>query len=202
MKGLFRKDLEIILKSKNTLLVMVLICICMNQISSYTTIMFMTYMAAITAIGTLSYDDFDNGMPFILCLPCTKKDYVKEKFIFVFALSLFGYLFGVIASIVIMLVTKKLDLLTVFESVILLPIAYVLSCIQIPLRLKFPQEKSRMVNIICMIVVMTLSGIIYGIIEEALASPLLIALVITAIMLAALYLLYTVSIKILENKEF
>ena len=76
MKGLLTKDLRIILLQKNTFFIMIIASLCMINVSLHTMVMFVCYMLCGLAIGTLSYDDFDNGMPYIVCLPLTKKIYI------------------------------------------------------------------------------------------------------------------------------
>ena len=53
-------------------------------------------LMGILAIGTISYDSNENGMAFLMCLPISRKDYVKEKFIYTFLMETIGCLVGVI----------------------------------------------------------------------------------------------------------
>ena len=89
MKGLIRKDLEIIMLQKNFFLIMIGAGLCMSSLALYTMIMFMCYMFGSLVIGTISYDELDNGMPYIMCLPIKHSDYVKEKFLMTF-MMIFG----------------------------------------------------------------------------------------------------------------
>ena len=40
-----------------------------------------TIVTAIFAITTISYDEFDNGLAFLMTLPVTRKQYVAEKYL-------------------------------------------------------------------------------------------------------------------------
>ena len=66
-------------------------------------------------IGTISYDELDNGMPYIMCLPIKRSDYVKEKFLMTFMMIFGGYILGIIASVIIMIIGEELDILLLLE---------------------------------------------------------------------------------------
>ena len=38
-------------------------------------------------MSSVSYDEFNNGLSYLMTLPTTKKDYVREKYLFGFLLS-------------------------------------------------------------------------------------------------------------------
>ena len=44
---------------------------------TYTTLMF-----AILTMTTMSYDDFENGLCYLLTLPVSRREYVTEKYVF------------------------------------------------------------------------------------------------------------------------
>lgn len=43
----------------------------------------MTMFRAMIAVGTLSYDETDNGLAFLMTLPVDRKTYVREKYLFI-----------------------------------------------------------------------------------------------------------------------
>lgn len=43
----------------------------------------MTMFGAMIAVGTLSYDETDNGLAFLMTLPVDRKTYVREKYLFI-----------------------------------------------------------------------------------------------------------------------
>ena len=44
-------------------------------------ISYMTLMATIFSISTISYDEYNNGMVYLLALPISRRKYVEEKYL-------------------------------------------------------------------------------------------------------------------------
>ena len=51
-------------------------------------ISYMTLMASIFSISTVSYDEYNNGMVYLLALPISRRKYVEEKYLFCLLTSL------------------------------------------------------------------------------------------------------------------
>ena len=51
-------------------------------------ISYMTLMATIFSISTISYDEYNNGMVYLLALPISRRKYVEEKYLFCLLTSL------------------------------------------------------------------------------------------------------------------
>lgn len=84
MKGLLIKDYKLLMLQKKTFLLMLLIAICMNfamQDNPGFIIGYLTFFAALMANTTLSYDEYGNGIIFLLTLPVTRKTYVRSKYV-------------------------------------------------------------------------------------------------------------------------
>lgn len=84
MKGLLIKDYKLLMLQKKTFLLMLLIAICMNfamQDNPGFIIGYLTFFAALMANTTLSYDEYGNGVLFLLTLPVTGKTYVRSKYV-------------------------------------------------------------------------------------------------------------------------
>lgn len=202
MKGLIRKDLELIMLQKNFFLIMIGAGLCMSSLALYTMIMFMCYMFGSLVIGTISYDELDNGMPYIMCLPIKHSDYVKEKFLMTFMMIFGGYILGIIASVIIMMIGGKLDILLLLESVILVPLAYVLAVMQIPIRIKYGQEKARLINIVTMMILMIGSSLLFVSMGGANIQLWMMIAIGVVLIIALIYILYKLSIVIVEKKEY
>ena len=74
MSGLIQKDICLFLQRSKVLIVLIGI----GAIMGFSTdgsfiIVFLTLICAILTVGTISYDEFDNGYPFLIALPITKK---------------------------------------------------------------------------------------------------------------------------------
>ena len=202
MKGLIRKDLELIMLQKNFFLIMIGAGLCMSSLALYTMIMFMCYMFGSLLIGTISYDELDNGIPYIMCLPIKRNEYVKEKFIMTFVMIMGGYILGIIASVIIMIIGGNLDILLLLESVILVPLAYLLAVMQIPIRLKYGQEKARLLNIVTMMILMIGSSLLFVSMGGADIQLWMMIAIGVVLIIALIYILYKLSIVIVEKKEY
>ena len=83
MRGLIEKDLRLTISRKQTLLIFFIMALVMGMTMDGTFIVgYLTMLGAILAVGTISYDEFDNGYAFLMTLPFERKTYVTEKYLF------------------------------------------------------------------------------------------------------------------------
>lgn len=147
MKGLLIKDLKIILNQKKLFLVAILFGAFFAYTNKDVTFAatYIVILMSMLALTTISYDDINGGMLFILSLPTTRKLYVIEKYIFT-ALNL---LCSCVASIVICMLLGQLFGIDVNTSTVISSTAGstvgvgLMLAVNIPLELKFGVEKSR-----------------------------------------------------------
>lgn len=216
MMGLLEKDLRLILIRKSTLVIYLVIGIVFTwQFSGSVSGAYLTMMATMLALSTLSYDDSDNCMQFLLTLPCTRKQYVIEKYLFVYGFSFIAGLVGIIIILVANLINRtpvETDLL-IEAMASELPILVITGGITIPLYLKYGAEKTR-------IVLMALIGIafILGYMLSKMAdaeftlkslantlnsmNPFVLLLVLIAVLAVLTVVSGLVSMKIVGNKEY
>lgn len=91
MKGLLIKDFRL-LKSQIYFLLIVMGCVIvfmMNGSEGFG-VAYVCSMTALLSLTTVSYDEYENGCVFLFTLPITKKDYVKEKYLFAGILLMIG----------------------------------------------------------------------------------------------------------------
>ena len=84
MKGLFVKDIELMKQQKQYFILVIVMGVILNLAGSGSVsfaIGYFTFVTAIFAITTISYDEFDNGLAFLMTLPVTRKQYVAEKYL-------------------------------------------------------------------------------------------------------------------------
>ena len=85
MAGLIEKDLRLILKRKQTLVLFLGLALLMGMcVDGSFMIGYLTFLSAVYVVGTISYDEFDNGYPFLMTLPIDHRIYVWEKYLFCF----------------------------------------------------------------------------------------------------------------------
>lgn len=146
MLGLMRKDLCLLLQRSRAIIIMVGV----GVIIGFSTdggflIGYLTMISAILSIGTISYDEFDNGYPFLLTLPVTRKSYVMAKYLFCLASNLAGWAAAsVIYAGCCLLKGERFGMEQLTDALAILPVAGLMTAVMLPLQLKYGAEKSRL----------------------------------------------------------
>ena len=193
MKGLFLKDYYLNFSNRRSLFLFLFMSIFMAFAMDGSFIIGYTGMLmGILAIGTISYDSNENGMAFLMCLPISRKDYVKEKFIYTFLMETIGCLsFGASFALVMSL----------------------MMALMILIELKYGVEKSRTVMLVVYGIVFILAFAVKQIpgLQRTLISFVsflskapagMVAVAVLAIYLTILFILYSLSLRAMEKKEF
>lgn len=151
MAGLFIKDLRLLLQRKQTVVLFLVIALMVGfSKDGNFSIGYMSLLCTVYSLSTMSYDEADNGYPFLMTLPIRIRDYVTEKYMFCFLGGLTGWALSVVVYLIAnILKTNSMDFgRELLTMAIYIPIVIVTSSIMIPLQLKFGAEKSRIVFII------------------------------------------------------
>ena len=148
MSGLIEKDFRLMLQRKSTLLFITAIAVLMSFTMEGTFVAgYFTVLGVIFSSSTISYDEYDNGYPFLLTLPIDRKLYVQEKYVFCFLSGLFAWIFACALYLVACLIRGIA--LNGSEVIVqlcgFLPVIVILTAIMIPFPLKFGAEKGRIV---------------------------------------------------------
>ncbi len=218
MKGLLVKDFRFILGQKSSLLIAVglgLYFLATGTDMSFAFI-FTMMLACILATSSISYDNMDNGMSFMMTLPIQKKTYVVSKYILsvavVLLLGAVVLLMAVIGSNMEMFKWTLGDL----KGALLVAGAFatVMMAVMIPVYIIFGAEKARIAIMaiygICAVVIFVLksavkdaAAIVNEVMAELLAlSSLQLALLGVGAMVALLVISMIISMIGLEKKEY
>ena len=215
MLGLLVKDLRIALTRKFALLIILVIALIMGtSMEGPFIIGYVTMIALMLAVGTIIYDEMDNGYDFMMTMPLTRKTYVREKYLFCLLSALVAWLVGAILTCAAYIIRQNASaLLEVIPiSLVLIPVLFILPAVMIPLQLKLGAERSRIATYI-------IFGFIAGLIfmgkklldssdltpeiETTLNSISSVALIaIIAFCLLVAFISYLCSIRIMMRKEF
>ena len=215
MLGLLVKDLRIALTRKYALLIILVIALIMGtSMEGPFIIGYVTMIALMLAVGTILYDEMDNGYDFMMTMPLTRKTYVREKYLFCLLSALVAWLVGAILTCAAYIIRQNASaLLEVIPiSLVLIPVLFILPAVMIPLQLKLGAERSRIATYI-------IFGFIAGLIfmgkklldssdltpeiETTLNSISSVALIaIIAFCLLVAFISYLCSIRIMMRKEF
>ena len=102
MKGLFIKDLALMKQRTKILIFLVIwgIVISFFMDDAAFSVGWVVMIAALTSISTISYDEYDNGMPQLMSLPASRAAYAIEKYLFVIFWSVVFWVISVISVFV------------------------------------------------------------------------------------------------------
>ena len=217
MKGLLTKDFRIFLVQKRFFILLVFIALILNfGTDGSFAVSYMASMGSIFVLSTISYDEFDNGMPFLMTLPVTRKTYAREKYVFGIVLGFAMWLVGVALSIISLLIGGGVGDIkeAVIAAAVCIPLFIILLSVMIPIQLKFGAEKGRIALIAVFgIVFLICFGIgkfvevmgidmsqAAGMLSKVSENVLVVGVVAATVII--LLISYRVSTIIMEKKEF
>ena len=146
MAGLFEKDIRLILRNKQMVIVAAFMALMMSFSGSIEMVLpYLTIFGTMFSVSTISFDEVDNGYSYIMTLPVTYKDYVYEKYMFCTA---GGIAAGLVTMVFFLIstgirndsiITISGNTVTAAMSISDVTIAFPL----IPVQLRFGNSKSR-----------------------------------------------------------
>lgn len=150
MKGLLIKDFKIMALQKNFFVLIFAIVLGMMILNADVSfpLCFFSFIMSLFVLTTISYDDFDNGYPFLFTLPITRKMYVKEKYLLATLLGGGSWIFSIILAAMVSTVKASLpisDLIMI--ACLILPFIILMQAVMIPFQLKYGGEKGRIAMI-------------------------------------------------------
>ena len=216
MLGLIEKDLRLTLIKKQTIVIFLVMALAMGvSMNGAFLVAYLTMLAMIIGTGTISYDEYDNGLPFLMTLPFDRKTYVREKYLFSLITAIVAWFIGaVIFGIMDVVRNNGAGLSEIPTMIAIIPAIYIASAIIIPLQLKYGGEKSRIaLSIIFGLVAVIAVGVgkvtenplnpMADVISALQGLPGSVALIILlAVCAVATTISYLFSVKIMEKKEF
>lgn len=216
MRGLFEKDLRLTLARKQTLLIFIVMALIMGAAMDGTFLVgYLTMLGSILAVGTISYDEFDNGFAFLMTLPFERKTYVGEKYLFSLFMEAASWCAGALICCLGSLVRSSGDPVRDLPMLLsLIPVLFLSVSVFIPLVLKYGSEKSRValylvfgvMALIALGAKQVMSGreASFAGLEKTLEamSPAVVLLILTAVCGILSFISYLCSVRIMEKKEF
>lgn len=218
MKGLLIKDIRLMLGQKRFFLIVlgmgVMLMFSGDNPSS--SMGYITMLLTIFSLNTISYDEHENGMSFLMTLPITRKIFVQEKYVFAGGLAIAAGAFSVILAYVVSTIrnieVSLSEILVVGAT--LSAVSILIFAITLPLMIKFGSDKGRIV----LFVVFAVIGVLVAMLAKVAENPdsLFMDIIVnlsemSASMLAfiavfALILMvlasYLVTVKIISKKEY
>lgn len=212
MRGLIQKDLCLLLQRSRALFVLIGIGVLMGFSTDGSFVIgFLAMIGVILTVGTISYDEFDNGYPFLMTLPITKKTYVTGKYLFCMLGGLSGWCISVIIYICCTLIRGNVfgasDLL---ETAAFIPVFGLLTAVMLPMQLKYGAEKSRLVIVafgggawaigFCVMRLLPADVKLPAFLSEP--DDMAVLIFLFAACAAVFAVSYLISLRIMEKKEY
>lgn len=171
-------------------------------------------MVTMFSFSSFSYDEYENGMAFLMALPSGRRNYVKAKYLFGILVITGGWLTGSLIRMLTFLIrfsmAEYLEVLPSEPVYLILCLTYI-GC-AFPALMKYGAEKGRntafvMLAVVCMgVFVIARSGLA----EPALTllgraadrTPVMLLVSMAAVCILVLAVSYVISVRIMERKEF
>ncbi|MGM0213970.1 ABC-2 transporter permease [Enterococcus sp. AZ109] len=217
MKGLYIKDLRLLMKQKAFLLVFIFLTIFNSfQLDNNAVVpSLMIFFLSTLAFTTVTYDEMDHGLTFLFTLPISRKKYVAGKYLLSTAIIVLAMLLSIGIVLVMNAIKNQVVNFELFSFtfgfVFLLGLLYM--SLMLPIYFKFGAEKSRLILILVMGVIfffvfagsylmqkinVDITVPLNTIMTQPLWLLTSISIVITA---AAVVISYLLSAKIVKKKE-
>ncbi|MBQ9136467.1 MAG: ABC-2 transporter permease [Lachnospiraceae bacterium] len=226
MKGLMIKDLKLLASQKKIFIITIFVAAVFAWTSDDVTFAatYIVLLLSMMTLTTISYDEMNNGMLFLLSLPAGRKTYVKEKYVFAFLNLIFaGTLSLVVCYVFSVIKGAPLNLDDLLSNIIGITLSMaVMLAVTIPLELKYGVEKGRIAMLVAIVIValvgtggyklltnvlhVDVNGFLVSILEK-LPKPgegleIIVMGGLFAILLLVLFISYMIANKIMKKKEF
>ena len=218
MKGLLIKDMKLMLGQKRFFLIVMGmgIMLMFSGDEPATSMGYVTMLITIFSLNTISYDEHENGMSFLMTLPITRKTYVQEKYAFAVALATVASALSVILVYVISMI-RHIDV--VLKEVLIIGgvlsgVSILIFAITLPLMVKFGSDKGRIALFAVFAVIGVLIALLAKLVEKP-GSPLMnvvvkfselsagtIVFIAVFAMILTVLASYFVTVKIISRKEY
>lgn len=219
MKGLLIKDIRMTLQNKRLLAVILLLAAMLTlskgEDRASFVISFVTAICGTLVLNTISVDEFDKSIAFLMTMPIDKRLYVVEKYVFALGSSLVGW----IGSFIFCMIFTKFSIDVVFyQALLILALLSFFQMIILPIHLKFGGEVGRIV-LLGMVVFFVLLAAIVREIEGNIAEPIkesfyqavewllscdrgILVLIGSVVWIGCFLLSVTISKNIMKKKEY
>ena len=162
MKGLLVKDIKLMLRNKKIYIIF-MACALLVLLKSDNHSFIMGYIIMLNMIfvfNTLSFDEANKGMTFLMTLPMKKETYATEKYVLILVFGFIGTVVGAVASIAR---NREMAMAILTEAAVVFIVMAFFCFIMLPMQLKFSSEKGRMIamgGIACIVCLTPSFGVI------------------------------------------
>ena len=218
MKGLLKKDLAILFCNRAMLVAAIIVFAAVAFMGSGGGQFIVAYMAIFVPMvinSTISYDDTDHGMAYLMTLPVTRRQYVYSKYVFSAGAGFLCWIFSCVMGTLSNLMhgSKEEPGEWLFLCLMSLGILLFTSSLIIPVQLKFGAEKAKIAMLLIMVGVAGVTWLFINIKKAVFPDgmklisflnvyPFAYVGIVLLFVLAAFFISLFVSIRIFEKKEW
>lgn len=220
MKALFIKDWKLLKNQGKTFGVVIIFyaLLAMADESIGPSILgFFPFLLGFFTISTISYDEYQHGMTYLMTLPVRRETYVQEKYLFAMSLAGAGSLLVLVLELLYQVIvhpvmTNAAMWEIVSNTCFMIPIVVLFLALALPLNLKFGSEKGRSLFSGMMLGVFFLGIVIVKNLKGSLlleqmqtlmhAEELVLGIAGIVIYVVVLAISYRISVRIIEKREF
>lgn len=216
MKGLFVKDIELMKQQKQFFILVIVMGVILNLAGSGSISFatgYFTIVTAIFAITTISYDEFDNGLAFLITLPVTRKQYVAEKYLLGAGLTAATWGITTITGVICKGVAELQGDLSekIIDTLIYIPMALLMLAASLSLVIHFGAEKGRYIAMVMWAIII---AVVYTLIKtmglsadavDAWLNGLNRGMVLAGVALFTVIVYmgsFWIGVRLMEKKEF
>ena len=220
IRGLLEKDFRLFFRQGSNLflvlVVLALFFILRGKTGATFIAMYIPSVMAVYSGNTISYDENEHGYTYLFSLPVNKKIYVREKYMFSFIMTVFGWGIGVICAGIAVFIkpAEVFDLEMLAMELIAIFVFQAIAGIVIAIRLRFAGEKGRFVLPIAVLIVFASCYIIGSFVransglKESISymigetGDFEIAISLIVLSLLVWFASYKYSMRVMKKKEF
>ena len=218
MKGLLKKDLAILFCNRAMLVAAIIVFAAVAFMGSGGGQFIVAYMAIFVPMvinSTISYEDPDHGMAYLMTLPVTRRQYLYSKYVFSAGAGFLCWIFSCVMGTLSNLMhgSKEEPGEWLFLCLMSLGILIFVSSLMIPVQLKFGAEKAKIAMLLIMVGVTAVTWLFINIKKAVFPgsmnllsflndNPFVFAGIVLLFVLTAFLISLFVSIRIFEKKEW
>ena len=147
MKGLLIKDFKLVMGQKRLLLFVPIfgLFLMISNADPYAGVGYIMMLSILLTLSTISYDEYDNGMSFLMTLPIQKSMYAAEKYVFSGLMLVISVITALIFAV---LVAIGMDIAFVWKELLMTGVGlmvpfWLMLMFILPVQIKYGSEKGR-----------------------------------------------------------
>ena len=222
IKGLLKKDLYNLATYKTSLIIIILFCgiaiIGTDAINIAPAVI--CGIVGMISLSTFSYDEMSKSNRYILTLPTSRKELVREKYILTIGATIIGGVLGMVITVIVVNIMNYLRPKNIinldYQSLIIATIGGIfalsfLQSVQIPSVYKWGAEKGRIQMFILVLIIVAVLGGTYFLIKKTninidmeMINNIITKFGIWILIISTLimyFISYKIAYKIYKNKE-